>query len=127
MQDWDQIQPAVEQVLRKQRFTNSGDHNGDPCFLSAYQIAVLVNKINPSFKGDLPIGGKGMGGDENRSFAQQIAWFLSKDINDNGSYSKFDRQFFSLDGLDIDSFKFNDGNVPSMNEFSMFRLKSFAT
>ena len=120
MQNWNQIQPIVEQVLCNQRFSNSGAHHGEPCFLTAYQIAVLVDRQDTSLKGNLPIGGEGEGGNENRSFTQQIAWFLSKAVNDNEYNGSLERQFFSIDGLD--SFTFDGGKTLSQKEVSMFRL-----
>jgi len=88
-------------------------------FLTAYQIAVLVNSHDTELKGDLPIGGKG--GGPGSSFAQRIAWHLSDDYKNNGAWdNRLDMKFFSIDGLD--SFTFDNGHVPSANEFSMFSL-----
>ena len=120
MKNWNEIKPVVEQVLRRQRFSNSGDHYGERCFLTAYQIAVLVDKQDCSLKGTLPIGGKGEGGEENRSFTQQIAWHLSKAVNDNDYNGLLERQFLSTEGLD--SFTFDGGKSPSSNELTMYRL-----
>ena len=122
MKNWEQIRPVVEQVLRQQRFTNSGNHHGKLCFLTAYQIAVLVDEHDNTLKGDLPIGGEGMGGESNsQSFAQQIALCLSRDISKNLSDDTIEMQFFSRAGLD--AFTFDGGKVPSANEFSMFKVK----
>jgi hypothetical protein len=117
MQNWNLIRPIVTQILRQQRYTNTGHYNGTPCFLTAYQIAVLVNRQNPALRGTLPIGGAGMGPD---SFARQIAWHLSDDINRNYFNGNLEIQFLSLDGLD--AFTFDGGHIPSVDEFSMFRL-----
>lgn len=120
MFNWSLVRPIVEQVLRQHRYTNSGNYNGTPCFLTSYQIAVLVNTINGTLKGSLPIGGKGMGPD---SFARQIAWHLSDDINKNVFIGNLEIRFLSIDGLDVpNGFTFDGGHVPSTDEFSMFRL-----
>lgn len=120
MNNWEQVRTVVEQVLRQQRVT-SRDHNGDMCFLTAYQIAVLIDKLNPTLKGDMAIGGKDEGGNGKRSFSQQIAWHLSHDVNNGGFDDTIEMRFFSRAGLD--AFIFGGGNEPSANEFSMFRLK----
>lgn len=119
MQDWNLIRPIVAQILEQQRYTNSGNYNSTPCFLTAYQIAVLVNAQDPTLKGTLPIGGAGVGPD---SFARQIAWHLSDDINRNRDIfnGSLEIQFLSLAGLE--AFTFDRGHIPSADEFSMFRL-----
>jgi len=114
MKNWEQIRPVVEQILRGKNY------QGTPCFLTAYQLAVLVDKEDSSLKENLPIGGEGMGNKaNNQSFAQQIALSLSNDINKNDD--TIEMQFFSIAGLD--AFTFDGENTPSSNEFSMFRIK----
>ncbi|MGB4658957.1 MAG: hypothetical protein WBI07_07250 [Mobilitalea sp.] len=117
MQNWNLIRPIAAQILRQQQYRNSGPYNGTRCFLTAYQIAVLVNVQNPSLRGTLPIGGAGVGPD---SFARQIAWHLSDDLNRNVFDGSLEIQFFSLAGLD--EFTFDGKQIPSTDEFSMFRL-----
>jgi hypothetical protein len=122
MQNWNSEvrDAAVNGVLRVQKTVD-----GERCFISAYQIAVLVHRNDPSLKEDgLPIGGKGKGTDKNDSFAKQIAWHLSKDINNN-TLNNVERRFFSINGLSKFAFTGDNGNecVPSDNEFTMFRLK----
>lgn len=121
MQNWTLIRQLVVDILKQQHYTNSGKYTGKTCFLTAYQLAVLVNKQNPMLRGTLPIGGAGVGPD---SFARQIAWHLSDDINKevfNGEVfdGKLEIQFFSQSGLE--TFTFDGGHSPSDNEFSMFR------
>lgn len=122
MSDWSIIRPFVAQILQQQRYTNSGNHNGTPCFLTAYQIAVLVDRLNPTLKGTLPIGGAGAGSD---SFVRQIAWHLADDLNKNVFNGNLEIQFLSLSGLD--AFIFDGEHTPSANEFSMFRFKNIIT
>lgn len=117
MQNWNLIRPIVAQILRQQQYRNSGNYKGTPCFLTAYQIAVLVNTQNPTLRGSLSIGGAGVGPD---SFARQIAWHLSDDINRNVFNGSLEIQFLSIAGLD--TFTFDDGQIPATDEFSMFRL-----
>ena len=118
MRIWNAIRPIVERILREQRYMKDGNYNGEYCFLTAYQIAVLVNMQDATLRGPLPIGGEGVGPD---SFAKQIAWHLSDDINRNVFKGNLEIQFLSIRGLD--SFTFDSGNSPSVNEFSMFRLR----
>ena len=119
MQDWKDIRPIVEEVLKEPQYTNSARYNGEPCFLTAYQIAVLVDERDSTLKGALPIGGKGVGPE---SFAQRIARHLSDDVNKNVFGGKLEIRFLSISGLD--KFTFGGGNEPSSDEFSMFRLIS---
>ena len=119
MLDWEIVRPVVENVLRRYRYSSSGSsQNGTPCFLTAYQIAVLVDKINPNLKGNLPIGGKDAGSDD--SFARQIAIHLSNDVERNYYGLGLLKQFFCTSGLD--DFTFNGGCRPSSSTISMFRL-----
>ena len=111
------FRPLVKEVLSQARYSSTGNYNGEPCFLTAYQIAVLLNKTDRTLKGTLPIGGEGVGPD---SFARQIAWHLSQDFNNKVFDNKLEIQFLSTDGLD--SFTFDGGHKPSLSEFSMFRL-----
>lgn len=123
MKSWDEVRPIVEEILKQQNYTNSGDHHGERCFLTAYQIAVLADKYDQSLKGHLPIGGAGHGNDaNNKSFLQSIAWHLSKDVNKNTFNGLLERQFLSLKA--IDPFVFNVIDIPSVSEVSMFRLRS---
>ena len=122
MQNWNNIRPVVERVLEQQRVTNNENYRGEPCFLTAYQIAVLVDRQDSTLKGDLPIGGQGEGVEKNDSLSKQIAWHLSKAVNDGVFDGRLERRFLSLKG--IDSFVFNEVNTPSASEISMFRLRS---
>ncbi|MCL2574512.1 MAG: hypothetical protein FWE34_08185 [Defluviitaleaceae bacterium] len=68
MFDWDRVRPVVEQVLREARFNkSSSEHYNQPCFLTSYQIAVLVDGIDPFLKGNMPVGGKGVGSSDSLS------------------------------------------------------------
>lgn len=118
MSDWTQIRPIVKQLLENERNSSSGKYNGERCFITAYQLAVLVAKENTNLKGNLPIGGKGVGPD---SFSRQIAWHLSQEIDGEYFEGKLEIGFFSQSGLD--EFSFDGGHKPSLNEFSMFRLR----
>lgn len=116
MQNWNLIRPIISQLLQQQHYTNSERYNGTRCFLTAYQIAVLVDQQNSTLKGDLPIGGTGVGPD---SFSRQVAHKLSKEVN-NRTFPGLEIQFLCIEGLDC--FTFNGGHRPSNDEFSMFRL-----
>jgi len=107
--DRDHILSAAEEIL------NRIQHEGETCFLTAYQLACLMDEQYPTLKCDLPIGGKGEGGkhESGNSFAQHIAWYLAGD-------NRFEKQWFSIEGLD--SFTFC-GKSPSSKTPSMFRLR----
>jgi len=118
MTDWEIVRPIVEDVLKNQRVKNR--NYDETCFLTAYQIAVLVDKQDPNLKGALSIGGEGEGGVNKSSFAHKIAWHLSKAVNENYYGGNLERKFFSIDGLD--SFAFGGMKTPSVNKFLMFRM-----
>jgi len=116
--DWDIVRPIVARVLRKYRYRSSGSsRDGTPCFLTAYQIAVLVDSDYPELKGNLPVGGEDTGPD---SFTRKIAMRLSNDVDSNFYQGGLIRQYFSTEGLD--GFTFNGGHRPSDKTFSMFSL-----
>ena len=125
MENWNEIRPVVANILRRPKYKGSLNYDKEPCFLTAYQIAVLVNDQNEALKGKLPIGGEGVG---TNSFAKQIAWHLSDDFQNNEfqklALGNLEIQFFSVEGLDggRKGFLFDDGHIPSLDEFSMFRL-----
>ena len=107
--DRDYILKAAECILSNHK------HSGETCFLTAYQLAYLIDERNPAIKGDLPIGGKGEGDkhESGLSLAWYVAQFLARD-------SRFDRQWLCCGKKD--SFTFN-GISPSDKTFSMYRLK----
>ena len=112
MENWAEIRECINGILRRQH------HHGTRCFLTTYQIAVLVNEKDNSLRGELPIGGMNAG---RESFAGKIAKCLSNDIKRNEA-DGLEMRFFSMNGLD--SFSFDNGNVPSGSECSMFRITS---
>jgi len=84
----------------------------EQCFLTAYQIAVLVKaKLGLSD----PVGGDGK---SPHYLSRDIAHELSAMV-DNGD--PIERVFFSIKGLDKGGFQFDGGTIPSNREFSMFR------
>ena len=105
-----EVRPVVIEVLNE-----SGKYeNGEQCFITAYQIAALVNKKRADIESEFPTGGEGAGPG---TLAQGIARYLSDDEYFEG---KIERAFLSVKGLD--AFKFSGANVPSNEAFSMFRL-----
>ena len=106
----DKVRSVVVEILNE-----SGKYeNGEQCFLTAYQIAALVNQKKPDIEREFPTGGKGAGPG---TLAQRIAWHLSDDKYFEG---KIEKAFLSIKGLE--AFKFSGDNEPSNKEFSMFRL-----
>lgn len=118
MHNWEEIRPIVEDILQQPHYTGGGEYNATPCFLTAYQIAILVNDVDDTLKGDLQIGGVGIG--EHNSFAKQIARHLSKDRKDGAFGNRLEIQFMSRKG--IDSFYYGGKESQPVSEFSMFRL-----
>lgn len=124
MQNWSLIEPIIEDILTSLPYTKSEGYQGNYCFLTAYQIAVLVNKRDRTLRGHMPVGGVNEG---RTTFAQQIAKQLSAEIKNNTQLgSRLEIQFLSIVGLD--EFTFNgtntqptNSNSPSLNQFSMFR------
>lgn len=110
--DWNQILPIVDCILGQE--TKSGDN----CFLSCYQIAVLVDKVDSSLRGNLPIGGKGAGCEN--SFSSRIAKKLKSESG------RYEMRYFSKVGLHKFEFIDEEDNVRTSSEdrFSMFRLRA---
>ena len=106
----DAILAAAIEVLK-----DPNPYHGDrkeQCFLSAYQIAVLVKK---KLGLSDPVGGD-----------EQAPHYLSRDIAHKLSTMTEDgepieRAFFSTKGLDKGGFQFDGESVPSSSSFSMFR------
>jgi hypothetical protein len=120
MRDWKLfVRPVIAEILRQQHYdNNNSNYNNASCFISSYQVAVLADRQDSTLRGNLPIGGEGVGG---CSFAQKIAWHLSDEINRHTAFgNQLEIQFYSRTGLE--AFTFNDGRIPSTNEFSIFRI-----
>ena len=119
MSNRDIIRDYIEEILKQVKLFDAKER----CFLSAYQIAVLLNRdYKQQIKGlGIPhnIGGKGEG--EYNSLSQYIAGFLAQEIK-NG-YDKVAIEFFNRVGLE--QFSFRDENKvlsePSNDCFSMFK------
>lgn len=112
MENWPVIRDYINRILRNQHY------HGIRCFLTAYQIAVLVNEEDSSLKGDLPIGGLKTGPE---SFAKHIAKCLTNDIRRKETKG-LEMQCLSKKGPNL--FCFHDGHVQSGVEFSRFRIIS---
>jgi len=107
----DAILAAAIEVL-KEPTLYSHPNRKEQCFLSVYQIAVLVKE---------KLGLRDpVGGDEQapHRLSRDIAHKLST-MADNGE--PIERAFFSTKGLDKGGFQFDGESVPSSSSFSMFR------
>lgn len=123
---WNSISDKVMEVLKK-----AHRYNGQRCFLTAYQIAVLVVKNNggaiPKYnsEGEGSLGGKGEG--DHNSFSKYIAGNISRCINqkNNTEWNNVELGFLSTE--ELKQFSFEDEKkilrTPSSETFSMFRLK----
>lgn len=115
MQNWNSVRPMIEEILGQYKYTQR--KHDEYCFLTAYQIAALLDKKDPAIKGCLSVGGDGDGA----SLAQQLSRQLATDINRERDACCVELAFFSIAGLD--SITFADNQTPSNCEFSMFRLR----
>lgn len=114
-----EIGNALIGILRNTKHYVS-ETRDETCFLSAYQLAVLLNKHHKALIRNVNcphnIGGKGEG--EHSSLAQYVARILAED-------SRVEIGFFNIEGLE--QFSFMDEkkilSQPSNQCFSMFRYK----
>lgn len=119
---------AIKKVLTNNEMSGEYEHNRDMehCFISAYQLAVLLDKnyrpLLDSLNYPKNIGGKSLGTHD--SLAKRIANDLSKEINNN-SQSDIEIAFFCTNELEQFSFRDEKGILrePSNDCFSMFRCK----
>lgn len=125
--DWDIMRNELVEILKEAEQYHSENYD-QTCFLSAYQLAVLLNKrnrkliLNSSYPKN--IGGKGEG--SYNSLAQYIANSLSRDIKNSHNDSFKDvvtMEFFNTSGLEQFYFLDEKGIIsqPSNTCFSMFR------
>lgn len=122
-----EIKNAVIDVLKSIKPYISGNRN-EKCYLTAYQIAVLLleDKKNKKYLIDKEyltnIGGAGGGAGEGKynSLSQRIATDLAKEPD------TFDIAFLNTKGIHQFSFIDEKGilSEPSVESFSMFRLKN---
>jgi hypothetical protein len=117
--EWKLVRQSVIDILEAIEPSETGER----CFISAYQIAVLLVKNN---NGNLPIAGLGIGGKGEgvrKSLSQQVANKLSVAFSKN-SILNLEMRFFSTDGLEQFSFRNEKGLLrePSKANFSMFRI-----
>ena len=119
---------TIKGLLANKKMTGEYEHDGGKkhCYISAYQLAVILEKnhrqLLASLKYPSKVGGKGLG--EHNSLAMRIARELSAEINKN---LKFDIEiaFFCINELEQFSFRDEKGILrePSEKCFSMFRCK----
>ncbi|MDR2174564.1 MAG: hypothetical protein LBO82_01330 [Synergistaceae bacterium] len=102
----------VIELLRGCRYT--GGNRDEACFLSPYQIAVLLVENGLA---DKKIGGRGQG---SGTLAEEVALNLSKYVDTN-SAPKLERGFFSIKGLE--KFSFDGDKEPSSETFAVFRIE----
>ena len=122
---WDKILNELIDILREADKFHS-DNYIEPCFLTAYQLAVLLYKKNKPLvlRSNCPhnIGGKGEG--SYTSLSQFIANSLARDIR-SGKAPNIEIEFINISGLEQFSFLDEKGIIsqPSNKCFSMFRYK----
>lgn len=119
--DWPILRKELVEILKEAEQFHSGSDN-KKCFLTAYQLAVLLYKknkplvINSSCPNN--IGGKGEG--SYNSLSRYIANMLAKDLKKDVIV-----EFLNISGLEQFSFRDEDGIIkePSNTCFSMFRYR----
>lgn len=120
--DWDSMRDELVTILKKAEQYHSENYDMT-CFLSAYQLAVLLKESAQIKISSIPknIGGKGEG--SYTSLSQYIANSLSKDIKNGPLKGIIAIEFFNKSGLE--QFSFLDEkrilSQPSSTCFSMFR------
>jgi hypothetical protein len=122
--NWEVIRGEIVEILKEAEHYHS-ENTDKTCFLSAYQLAVLLYKKNKTLikNSSCPknIGGKGEG--EYNSLSQYIANSLSKDIKNGPLTGIVSHEFLNISGLE--QFSFLDEkkiiSQPSNICFSMFR------
>jgi hypothetical protein len=123
------IERAVLQALREVDYAEPNrEHLGRP-FITAYQVALKVDRIYPQLADTLgvDIGGQGTG--RHTSLAQYLARELSQRIKDpSRNFGIEGAQLSSVDMVEL-SFRRPDGellrssNIDSRYDLSMFRLR----
>lgn len=122
--NWDSVRDELVDILKEAEQYHSENYD-KTCFLSAYQLAVLLYKKNRTLiKNSITpknIGGKGDG--SYTSLSQYIANSLSRDIKSGPLKEIIAIEFFNICGLEQFSFLDEKGNLsqPSNTCFSMFR------
>lgn len=120
---------AIESILKNKAMTGEYEYKGnmEHCYISAYQLAVLLDKNYRQLLDNLnypsKIGGRGLG--EHNSLAMRIARDLSAEINNNLHFD-IEIAFFCIN--ELEQFSFRDEKhilrEPSEKCFSMFRYKN---
>ncbi|MEA4972439.1 hypothetical protein SDC9_162387 [bioreactor metagenome] len=120
---WQDIEKEIKEILKNADHYKN-EKRDESCFLTAYQLAVLLYKNNKKsiINSTCPsnIGGKGDG--KYISLSQYIARRLAEKI-ESGSILDIELKFFNIEGLEQFSFLDEKGilSQPSNSCFSMFR------
>lgn len=120
---------AIKAILANKEMAGEYEHDGihKHCFISAYQLAVLLDKnyrtLLDSLSYPKKIGGRGLG--EHDSLAKRIARDLSAEIKNNLQF-EIEIAFFCTNKLEQFSFR-DEENIlreASNDCLSMFRCKN---
>ncbi|MBB4910543.1 hypothetical protein [Actinophytocola algeriensis] len=117
---------AVRRALGEVTYAEPGrEHLGLP-YITAYQLAIKVRRIDPSVAPELEVGGEGIG--QRQSLAQFLARELSQRIKRDETYFVEGAQLSSA-AMTVMTFRHPDGRVISNSlisagyDTSMFRLR----
>ena len=116
---------AIKDILENVEMYGNNKKNMKLCYISAYQLAMLLDKNYRSLLDSLGyhqnIGGKGLG--KHNSLAMRISKELSDEIKKN---TQFDIEIAFFCTNDLEQFSFRDEKdilrEPSGKCFSMFKI-----
>lgn len=131
MSIWEQqaVEAAVLEVLREVHLNNpTGHHFGRP-YLTAYQLAIKVNRVHPQIAAALRVSVGGAGTGTRTSLAQYLARELSQRIKQSPSTYRVEGAFLSNEHVDSVVFRDADGASITSSlsqsgfDLSLFRLR----
>ncbi|WP_344614271.1 hypothetical protein [Dactylosporangium salmoneum] len=131
MSIWEQqaVEAAVLEALGEVHLNNpAGHHFGRP-YLSAYQLAIKVNRAHPQIATELGVSVGGAGTGTRTSLAQYLARVLSQRIKQSPDSYPVEGAFLSNEH--VDSVAFHDADGASITsslsqsgfDLSLFRLR----
>ena len=123
----EQVEERIIEILGDVQGTHGDHHFGRP-YLSAYQLAIEMERRYPQVRAALgcPLGGVGAG--EHRSLAQYLARQLSERIRSNALYP-VEGRFIAHDDLIELVYRAPDGQplvsslTDSQDDLSLYRLR----
>ncbi|MBA4496423.1 hypothetical protein ACFO25_16835 [Paenactinomyces guangxiensis] len=128
MSVWDtyDVEDKIKEVLSEIKYPSNPEHHFGTPFITAYQLAIELDKRYPYIAQQLgyKIGGRGT--DEKNSLSQYLAQQLSQRIK-SGKISDIEGAFITNSNLKDIIFDYNGEKIPSsltksQYDLSMYRL-----